>query len=55
MEEEECKVPPLSPARNLQRQTSVSVDIRRRRDESLANDQLRDIVEFCKSVRIIIW
>lgn len=44
-------VPPLSPVRTLQRQTSVSVESRRIRDERLAKDQLNQIVKFCKNVR----
>jgi len=44
-------VPPLSPARTFQRQTSVSVESRRRRDENHAKEQLNRITKFCKNVR----
>ncbi|XP_032234335.1 calpain-D isoform X2 [Nematostella vectensis] len=42
----------MSPTRALQRQASVSVETRRKRDETHARDQLSRIVDYCKTQEI---
>ena len=42
-----------NPARTFQRQKSVSVESRRKRDEKQAKEQLVDIVKSCRKVRTV--
>ena len=43
-------VPAANPARTMQRQRSIPVEYRRKRDEKQAKEQWIDIVKYCKIV-----
>ena len=47
-------VPAANPARTMQRQRSIPVESRRKRDEKQAKEQWIDIVKYCKIVSITV-